>query len=167
MCVIIMVAAFLLAYVLLTRTYLGRHIYSLGGSEEASRLAGINVRFVRIASFAISGFFVAIAAVMLTSRIGTAQPGIAADALFTCLSAAVLGGISFYGGAGNIPNMLLSVFILGVLSNGMQLMGMSTYSQYIMKGVVLALAIAFDNYQKKLHMKELAGATTATVKAAK
>jgi ribose/xylose/arabinose/galactoside ABC-type transport system permease subunit len=164
MCVIIMVGSFVVAYILLTKTYLGRHIYSLGGNEEASRLAGINVVLVRMLAFTISGAFVATAAMMLTSRIGTAMPNIAADAVFTCISACVLGGISFNGGAGNVANMFISVMILGVLSNGMQIMGLSTYSQYIMKGSVLALAIAFDNYQKNAHIRELAASTTKTVK---
>lgn len=165
--VIIMVVVFLIAYLMLTQTYLGRMIYSLGGNEEAARLAGINVRAIRIIAFVISGLLVAVASMMLTSRIGTASPGIAADAVFTCISACVLGGVSFNGGSGNIPNMFLSVMILGVLSNGMQLMGLSTYSQYIMKGTVLALAIAFDNYQKKQHLKALANESRETVKAAK
>lgn len=164
-CVVIMVVMFVVAYILLTKTYLGRNIYSLGGNEEAARLAGINTNITRVIAFGISGVFVAVAAIMLTSRIGTASPGIASDAVFTCISACVLGGISFSGGSGNIPNMFLSVMILGVISNGMQLMGLSTYSQYIMKGVVLVLAIAFDNFQKKRHQQELANETKTTVRA--
>ncbi len=166
MSVIIMIVMFIVAYVLLMKTYLGRYIYSLGGNAEASRLAGINIVYVRIMSFVIGGVFVAVASMMLTSRVGTATPGIAADAVFTCVGAAVLGGISFNGGSGNIPNMFLSVMILGILSNGMQLMGLSTYSQYIMKGVVLASAIAFDNYQKRVHEQELANESKSTVKMA-
>ncbi|MDR1905163.1 MAG: ABC transporter permease [Treponema sp.] len=164
MCVVIMAAVFIVAYILLTKTYLGRHIYSLGGNEETTRLAGINVVFVRILAFAISGVFLSVASMVLTARLGNAMPNIASDALFTAISACVLGGISFSGGSGNIPNMFISVMILGVLSNGMQIMGLNTYSQYVMKGTVLALAIAFDNYQKKAHVKELTEATTATVK---
>lgn len=166
MSVIIMLVMFVIAYILLTKTYLGRFIYSLGGNEEATRLAGINTTRIRIISFVLAGVFIAVASMMLTSRIGTATPGIAADAVFTCISACVLGGISLSGGSGNIPNMFLSVMILAVLSNGMQLLGLSTYSQYIMKGVVLAGAIAFDNYQKRMHMKELANESKQTIKIA-
>lgn len=164
--VIIVLVMFAIAYILLTKTYLGRFIYSLGGNAEASRLAGISTVKIRILSFVIAGIFIAVATMMLTSRVGTATPGIAVSAVFTCISACVLGGISFSGGSGSIPNMFLSVMILAILSNGMQLLGLSTYSQYIMKGVVLAGAIAFDNYQKRVHLKELANASKSTIKIA-
>ncbi|HHV12297.1 MAG TPA: ABC transporter permease [Clostridiales bacterium] len=156
MSVIIMFVMYAIAYVILKKMYFGRHIYSLGGNEEAARMAGLNTKFIRVASFVLSGVFIAIAAMVLTARTGTASPGIASDAVFICISACVLGGISFNGGEGNITNMFISVMLLGIISNGMQLMGLSIYSQYIMKGTILALAIAFDNYQKKSHQIELA-----------
>ena len=165
--VILMFVMFLLAYFMLKKTYFGRYIYAIGGNEEAARLAGINTRFVRVGSFVIASIFIAVAALVLTARTGSASPSLATDAVFTCISACVLGGISFTGGAGNVANMFLSVMILGVLSNGMQLMGLSIYSQYIMKGIVLIVAIAFDNYQKANHMKELANQTKSTDKAIK
>ncbi len=164
--VILMVVMFLIAYIMLKKTYFGRYIYAIGGNEEAARLAGINTRFVRVGSFVIASVFIAVASLVLTSRAGTGSPSLATDAVFTCISACVLGGISFTGGSGNVANMFLSVMILGVLSNGMQLLGLSTYSQYIMKGVVLVIAIAFDNYQKYSHIKELANQTRETEKAA-
>lgn len=164
--VILMFAMFLIAYIMLKKTYFGRYIYAIGGNEEAARLAGINTRVVRVGGFVIASVFIAMAALVLTARMGTGSPSLASDAVFTCISACVLGGISFTGGKGNVANMFLSVMILGVLSNGMQLMGLSTYSQYIMKGVVLVIAIAFDNYQKNSHQKELANQTKETEKIA-
>lgn len=153
-CSIIMVICVLIGYVMLTKTYFGRYIYSLGGNEEAARLSGINVRLVRVAAFVISGLFVGIAALVVTARTGSASAGIATDAMFTCFTACVLGGISFSGGGGNVLNVVLSVFILGMLSNGMQMMGMSIYAQYIAKGVLLIVAIAYDNYQKAVKLRE-------------
>lgn len=153
-CSIIMVICVLVGYVMLTKTYFGRYIYSLGGNEEAARLSGINVRLVRVAAFVISGLFVGIAALVVTARTGSASAGIATDAMFTCFTACVLGGISFSGGGGNVLNVVLSVFILGMLSNGMQMMGMSIYAQYIAKGVLLIVAIAYDNYQKAVKLRE-------------
>lgn len=165
-CVILMVVMFLIAYFMLKKTFFGRYIYAIGGNEEAARLAGINTKLIRVGSFIVASVFIAIASLVLTARAGTGSPSLASDAVFTCISACVLGGISFTGGAGNVANMFLSVMILGVLSNGMQLMGLSTYSQYIMKGVVLVCAIAFDNYQKGSHAKELANETKGTEKIA-
>lgn len=152
-CVIIMVVMFLLAYFILNKLHTGRYIYAIGGNEEASRLAGINTKMVRIIAFSLSGFFLGVASVVLTSKIGSASPSIASDAVFVCFTACVLGGISFRGGEGNIVNIFFSVLILGVLSNGMQLIGLTIYSQYIVKGILLIIAIAFDQYQKNARVK--------------
>ncbi len=165
-CVLVMVGMFLIAFFMLRKTYFGRYIYAIGGNEEAARLAGINTRWIRIGGFMVASVFIAVATIILTARTATASAGIAADAVFTCISACVLGGISFTGGKGNVANMFLSVFILGVLSNGMQLMGLSTYSQYIMKGVVLLIAIAINNLQERNHQRELANQTKETHRAA-
>lgn len=153
-CSIIMVICVIVGYIMLTKTYFGRYVYSLGGNEEAARLSGINVKLVRVLAFMISGVFVAIAALVVTARTGSASAGIATDAMFTCFTACVLGGISFNGGGGNVLNVVLSVFILGMLANGMQMMGLSIYAQYIAKGVLLIAAIAYDNYQKAAKLKE-------------
>lgn len=146
--VVIMVVMVIIAHVMLTYTYFGRSIYALGGNEEATRLAGINTVFMRVMTFVVSGLFVAVATIVFTSRMGSAAPAMAADAVFTCFSACVLGGISFRGGAGKVMGVVLGVMIFGCLSTGMQLIGLSTYSQYIVKGILLIAAIAYDNFQK-------------------
>lgn len=153
-CSIIMVICVIIGYIMLTKTYFGRYVYSLGGNEEAARLSGINVKLVRVLAFVISGIFVAVAALVVTARTGSASAGIATDAMFTCFTACVLGGISFNGGGGNVLNVVLSVFILGMLANGMQMMGLSIYAQYVAKGVLLIAAIAYDNYQKAAKLRE-------------
>lgn len=164
--VLIMLGMFFIAYIVLNKTYYGRNTYALGGNEEAARMAGISTVFMRVTTFMVSSVFIAAGAIMLTSRTGSASPSIASDAVFTCISACVLGGISFTGGEGNIANIFISVMILGVFSNGMQMMGLSIYSQYITKGVLLALAIAFDNAQKKHHAVDLAKNTLSTTRIA-
>jgi len=153
-CVIIMAAAVAIGWFLLNKTYFGRYVYSLGGNEEATRLAGVNTKKVRMLIFLIAGMFVGVAAIVLTARTGSASAGIAADAMFSCFTACILGGISFSGGGGNILNVIVSVLILGVLSNGMQMMGASIYAQYIAKGILLVAAIAYDNFQKARRMRE-------------
>lgn len=153
-CVIIMIVAVVVGYFLLNKTYFGRYVYSIGGNEEATRLAGVNTTKVRLLIFVVAGLFVAVSAIVLTARTGSASAGIASDAMFSCFTACILGGISFAGGGGNVLSVIISVLIIGVLSNGMQMMGYSIYSQYIAKGVLLVAAIAYDNFQKAQRMKE-------------
>ena len=147
--VILMVGTVLIAGFILNFTYLGRHIYALGGNEEAARLAGININRLKLIVFAISGFFVALAALVLFGRAGSASSSTGPGTEFSAITAAFLGGISFKGGEGKIWGLVTGVFILGVLSNGMQLVGMGTYSQYIVQGFVLLGAVGFDEFQKR------------------
>ncbi len=157
-CVIIMIVCVIIGWFLMNKTYFGRFIYSIGGNEEATRLAGINTKRVRMLIFLTAGIFVGISAIVLTSRTGSASAGIASDAMFSCFTACILGGISFSGGGGNVLSVILSVLIIGVLSNGIQMMGGSIYVQYIVKGILLVGAIAYDNFQKNLRLKENAKA---------
>ncbi len=160
-CVIIMVVMVIIAYIMLNHTYFGRYIYAIGGNQEAARLAGINVRSVRVLGFIVAGIFVAVSAIVLTARSGSGSAGIATDAVFSCFTACVLGGISFKGGGGNIMGVVVGTLIIGVLGNGMQMIGLSMYSQYIVKGIILVAAIAFDNYQRKHRVKKLDTAKAA------
>lgn len=146
--VVLMALSVAAAGFILNKTYLGRFIYALGGNEEATRLAGVNVVFVKMTVFALCGFFVALASMVLFARSGSAASSTGPGTEFTCMTAAVLGGISFKGGEGKMWGLVTGVFILGVLGNGMQLVGMGTYSQYIVKGLVLLAAVGFDTYQK-------------------
>jgi ribose/xylose/arabinose/galactoside ABC-type transport system permease subunit len=146
--VVIMIIVVLIASFILNKTYFGRYIYAMGGNEEAAHLAGINTTKVKLLVFALCGFFVAISAMVLFARSGSAASSTGPGTEFTCMTAAVLGGISFKGGEGKMWGLVTGVLILGVLSNGMQLIGMGTYAQYIIKGLVLLAAVGFDTYQK-------------------
>lgn len=151
--VIIMFFMVAIAILVLNKTYFGRYIYAIGGNAEAARLAGINVSLVRILTFILAGFFVGVSTIILTARTGSANAAIAPDAVFNSITACVLGGISFKGGSGKVSNVVISVLIIGVLANGMQLIGMGIYPQYIVKGIILIAAIAFDNYQNSSKAK--------------
>jgi ribose transport system permease protein len=147
--VVLMIAAVLAAGFVLDRTWFGRHVYAIGGNEEAARLSGVDVQGVRLAVFAICGFFVSIASMVLFARSGSASSSTGPGTEFSCMTAAVLGGISFKGGEGKMWGLVTGVFILGILGNGMQLVGMGTYAQYIVKGLVLLAAVGFDTWQKE------------------
>lgn len=145
--VLLMLACVLIAAFILNITAFGRMIYAIGGNEEAARLSGIPVNRVKIATYALSSFFVALAAVVLFARSGSAASSTGPGTEFTAITAAVLGGISFKGGEGRMLGLVTGVLILGVLGNGMQLVGLNTYAQYIVKGLVLLAAVGFDTWQ--------------------
>lgn len=155
-CVIIAIVMIALASFILNKTYFGRYIYAIGGNKEAARLAGINVNFVTIATFVIAGMFTALSAIILTARSGSANAGMATDAMFDCMTGCVLGGISFSGGEGTIWGSVLGCLIIGYLGNGMQLIGLGIYPQYIAKGLILVAAIAYDTSRKNAGIRKIA-----------
>ncbi len=159
--VILMVVTVAIGSFVLNRTYLGRFIYAVGGNEEAARLAGIDVNRTKILIFTISGFFVAVAALVLFGRAGSAASTTGPGTEFSAITAAFLGGISFKGGEGKISGLVAGVLILGVLGNGMQLIGMGTYSQYIVRGFVLLAAVGFDVYQKTVDRSTASSLTSS------
>lgn len=134
---------------ILNKTHYGRYIYAIGGNPDAAHLAGINVESVRLRTFAINGAMVGLAAVLLISRSGSASSAMGTSLQFDALTACILGGVSFVGGSGKVSNAVLGVLCLGVLSNGMQLIGWGIYVQYVVKALLLVSAIAFDMYTKK------------------
>ena len=148
-CVIIMIIVVLIASFILNKTYFGRYTYAIGSNEEATHLAGVNVNRIKKIIFSICGFFVALSSILLLARSGSATSALGVGTEFTGMTAAVLGGVSFKGGSGKISGVVVGVLILGILSSGMQIIGLGTYPQYIAKGIVLLAAIGLDNYQKK------------------
>ena len=156
--VIIMLVLTAGAWFVLSRTYFGRYVYGVGGNAEAMKLAGINVDRLRIFLYVLSSFFVALATVVMVARSGSASSTLGIGTEFTCLTAGILGGISIAGGRGSVMGMIIGILILQALGNGMQLMGLGIYPQYIVKGVVLCAAVGFDSYQR------LSGKTTKRVR---
>ncbi len=147
--VVLMIACVAIASFVLNYTWFGRHIYGVGSNEETARLSGVNVKAVRMLVFSICGFFVAVSSMVLFGRSGSASSSTGPGVEFTAMTAAILGGVSFKGGEGKMWGLVTGVLILGVLSNGMQLVGLNTYVQYIVKGFVLLLAVGFDLLQKE------------------
>ena len=154
--VLLMLASVAVASFILNITSFGRMIYAIGGNEDAAYLSGIPVTKVKVLVYAMCGFIVAVAAVVLFARSGSAASSTGPGTEFTCMTAAVLGGISFKGGEGKMWGLVTGVLILGVLGNGMQLIGLNTYAQYIVKGLVLLAAVGFDTHQKSAPPKQRA-----------
>ena len=146
--ILIMLVIFLWGYWFLEKTYIGRHIYALGGNIEAARLSGISVDKVMLLVYTLSSLLSALAGVVMLSRINSGQPNAAQAYEMNVIPSAVLGGISVNGGEGKILNVIAGVLIMGCLSTGMTIIGLNEYWQYIVKGIVLTLTVAVDNVQK-------------------
>ena len=144
---------FLIMNFFLTRTYWGRYIYALGGNPEAARLAGINVLGVRLMIAAICGFFLALSSLMLIARLGLAQSTAGPGTEFTVITGVLVGGVSLRGGEGKLHCVLAGIFIMAIFANGMQLANMGVYTQYIVRGLIMLSAIAFDVFQYKRRQK--------------
>ncbi|MBI5295589.1 MAG: ABC transporter permease [Chloroflexi bacterium] len=152
--VIVMVIVALIGAFILTKTYFGRQIFALGGNEEAARLAGVNIKRMKVLLFMICGFVSSITTVLLLSRVFAGQTITGQGLEFDCLTAALLGGVSFKGGEGNVFGLMVGMLIIGVLNNAMQLATFPDFSQTVVKGSVLLIAVAFDVYQKNRKAKE-------------
>lgn len=145
---LIVIGVFSVTSFVLSKTYFGRYIYAIGANPETARLAGIPIKKVKFTVFVITGLLASISAIMMISRAGSANSSMGPGTEFDAITACVLGGISFIGGEGKLSGVILAVLILGVLSNGMQLIGLGIYMQFIVKGAILIGALAYDNYQR-------------------
>lgn len=130
------------------RTKFGRSVYAIGGSTEVARLSGINVKKVRIAVYIISGMLAAVAAVIGTARLGSCEPSLGQDYHSDAIAATVIGGTLMSGGEGHQMKTLIGVLMLGVVSNMLNLIGVSPYWQYIFKGGIIILAVASDVFRR-------------------
>lgn len=147
--VFLLVAAFFLGWFLLTRTTFGRVVYGIGGNLEATRLSGLSVRRATYKIYVLAGLLYAVAALILLSRANSGQPKAGTGYEMDIITACVLGGISVAGGQGRITGVIYGVLIMGVLTNGMVLMNVNEYWQWVVKGVVLLAAVAIDRLSRR------------------
>lgn len=146
---IIMVIILLATGFIVSRTLVGRHLYAVGDNPEAARLAGLNVAKIKVLTFTVAGLLVGVAAVLMSSRSGSADATTGTGLEFTGITACVLAGVSLKGGEGKLWKVIAAVFVLGILSNGMQLINLGTYPQYIAKGAIMLLSIYLSNRNQK------------------
>lgn len=129
-------------YILLTRTPFGRGVYAIGGNERAARIAGIKVDKYKIIAFAMNGFCAATGAVFLMAKSKSSAPTVGSGFTLMVISAVVLGGTSLIGGSGNILKTILGVFIVAIIKNGMNMVGVNVYWQKIVYGTIILIAVA-------------------------
>ncbi len=148
-CCIIMVVCFLIGSFILNKSFFGRYFYAIGGNEDAAELSGIRVNRMKYLIYALSGFFAGLAGIVLLSRSNSAQSTVGKGLEFDVITCVVLGGVSVNGGVGRMSGVVAGVLIIGCLTNGMILMNVSEYTQMVVKGVVLAIAVGIDCLSKK------------------
>lgn len=142
----LMVIVFAVAWYILKHTQIGRYIYALGGNEAATQLSGINVTKVKIFVFAVSGFLSALAGLIVTARLSSAQPTAGVSYELDAIAAVVVGGTSLMGGKGRVMGTLIGALIIGFLNNALNLLDISSYYQMIAKALVILVAVLSDNY---------------------
>ena len=147
--IIIMVLVYLIAHFILTKTRLGRYVYAIGGNEEAARLSGINVTFYKVIVYGICGLLSGLAAVILTARLNSAQPIAGIMYELDAIAATVIGGTSLVGGEGRVMGTLIGALIMGVLRNGLNLLGVSSFLQQTIIGSVIIIAVLVDMMLKR------------------
>lgn len=145
--VIIMFIVFIVLYVLLHKTAFGKSVYAIGGNEKAAYISGVKLNKVKIIIYSISGIMASISGLIITSRLSSAQPTAGASYEMDAIAAVVLGGTSLSGGKGRILGTLIGALIIGVLNNGLNIIGISAFWQQVVKGVVILIAVLIDRFK--------------------
>ena len=132
-----------------SRTPFGRQVYAVGGNERAALLSGVRVRAVSLRVYVISGFCAALVGLIIAAQLGAAHPATGETFELNAIAAVVLGGTSLMGGRGTIGGTLIGAFVIGVLADGLVLLGVSEFWQMVIKGLVIVLAVILDQFQKR------------------
>lgn len=147
--VIIFALVGLVTWVLLNKTKVGKYIYAIGGNEHAAVTAGINVKRILIMVYAYAGLLAGLAGMILTSRIASGQPQAGIMFELDAIAATVIGGTSLFGGIGTVGGTIIGALIIGVVNNGLDLMGVSSYWQQIVKGAIIVAAVYVDSRKNR------------------
>jgi ribose transport system permease protein len=139
-----MVIVFVICFVMLKHVRIGRYIYAIGCNEKAAHIAGINTEKVKIFAYTISGLLSALAGLIVTARLSSAQPTTGAGYELDAIAAVVIGGTSLSGGRGSIIGTLVGALIISVLNNALNIMDVSSYYQMVVKGAVIIMAVILD-----------------------
>lgn len=149
--ILVMIGVFVLSHILAARTAFGRSVFAIGGNEEATRLAGIPIRSRKVVIYAICGFTSALAGLILSARLDSAEPQAGDGYELDAIAAAVMGGASLSGGEGTIVGSLVGALIMGVVRNGLNLLNVSAYWQKVAIGSIILLAVLVDSLRRRKH----------------
>jgi erythritol transport system permease protein len=146
--VVALAAAYIARY-----TPLGRHIFAVGGNERAARISGVRVNLVKMFVYMFSGFCAAIVGLIISSELMASHPATGESFELNAIAAAVLGGTSMSGGRGTIGGTIVGAFVIGILSDGLVMMGVSSFWQMVIKGLVIIVAVVIDQAQRRLQQR--------------
>lgn len=135
---------------ILTNTKIGRRIYAVGGNEEAARLSGVNIFTTKLFVFSVVGVLSAVSGILVSSRLNGASPNLGNMYELDAIASVAIGGTSFSGGSGSIKGTVIGTLIIGVLNNGMSILGLSSFDQLIIKGLIITFAVWFDVVSRKV-----------------
>ncbi|MDE5910135.1 MAG: ABC transporter permease [Lachnospiraceae bacterium] len=142
--VVYMFVIFLILSTVLYKSRYGRKLYAVGGNEQTAKFSGINVERTRMIAYALQGMLAAVAGIIYCSRFFSGQPTIGTDAEMDAIAATILGGTSFSGGIGRLGGTLVGALVLGILNNGLNLLGVGSYWQYVARGIIIIAAVFLD-----------------------
>lgn len=152
-CIVVVVIFYIIYHVFFSKTALGRKIYTVGGNKEAARLSGINIKRTLNFAYVMSGLMAAVAGIVMIGRISVAHPAASETADMDAIAACVVGGTSFLGGKGTIAGVLTGALLIGVINNGLDLMGAQTDVKYVAIGVVIVMSVCWDVFRTKAEEK--------------
>lgn len=147
--VIILLFVFLILYFFLYHTRYGRYVYSVGGNEKSAWVSGVNVKAVVFSVYVISGIMAALGGIIITARTTAGLPQAGQAYELDAIAAVVIGGTNLKGGRGTLMGTIFGVLIIGVINNGLNLLGVSSYYQQVIKGAIIITAVMFDSFRNK------------------
>lgn len=142
--ILVLATVALIGHILLSRMKYGQYLYAVGGNVNTATASGVNVFSIRVWTYVMMGLFTGIAGILLTSRVNAGQPSIGSGYELDAIAAVVIGGASFQGGIGTIPGTIIGILMIGIINNGMNLMGVSSFYQQIAKGLIILGAVLLD-----------------------
>ena len=151
--VVYMIILIVIFIILLNKTKFGTYIYAVGGNRESAHLSGVPIKKVEIMAYTISGFLAAFAGLVLCSRMFSGQPSAGTGYEMDAIAACVLGGVSMSGGIGRISGTIIGAIVIGIISNGLNLMGVSSFWQLVVKGMIILIAVLIDSQKGRLAAK--------------
>ena len=146
--ILIMIVVFAISYFILRHTTIGRYVYAIGGNQEATKLSGVSIIKVKVIVYGVSGLFAAMAGLIITARLSSAQPTAGTGYELDAIAAVVLGGTSLAGGIGSVLGTVIGALIIGILNNALNLLNVSSYFQLLAKGLVILIAVLLDRKEK-------------------
>jgi ribose/xylose/arabinose/galactoside ABC-type transport system permease subunit len=144
------IVLYIVAFVVLTRTVFGKHVYATGINIKAAELSGISVAAVKLKTFVLTGFLAGMAGIILISRLGAVEPNLGTGFEFSIISAVIIGGTSLFGGSGNVFQSILGVFIIALIKNGLNLGHVNLFWQDFVTGAVIIVAVLIDTWRKNV-----------------